>query len=213
MDTLSMLFAGFDTSSHLLASAVILLKRNPDKLQKLFDEIEACKISNITDLPKELYKTIYDESDYLNYVIKESQRIDNPVIASIIYQAVEDCEITGVKITKGDRLKMNMLYPHYNPEQWHRPEEFLPERFDPQNELFFKPGTKEARHPKSYFPFGFGPRICLGQILAKIELKVVLSRFLTKVDFEVRQEHMENDKWRYYIHEGRHLYGKITNKK
>ena len=213
MDTLLMLFAGFDTSSHALASTVCLLNRNPDKLLKLKQEIIDCKIDKVTELPPELHKSIYDESDYLNYVIKESQRIDNPVIVSITYQALEDCEVTGVKISKGDRLEFNIQHSHYNPEQWHRPEEFLPERFDPQDELFFKPGTNEPRHPKSYIPFTFGPRNCLGQSLAKLELKVLLCRFLTKVDFEVRQDQIENDKWRYHILEGRHLYGKITNKK
>ena len=213
MDAISMLFAGFDTSSHLLASTVILLKRNPDKLSKLFKEIKDYKITNIIKLPQEQYKTAYDQSDYLNYVMKESQRIDNPTIASITYQAVEDCEITGVQISKGDRLEMNIMHTHHNPEQWHRPEEFLPERFDPHDELFFKPGTKEVRHPKSYIPFIFGPRNCLGQSLARMELKVLLCRFLTTVEFEIKDELMQNSKLRYHVLEGRHLYGKITSKK
>lgn len=104
------------------------------------------------------------------------------------------------------------MFPHYNLEQWHRPEEFLPERFDPNNsELFFKPGTTELRHPKSFIPFTFGPRNCLGQTLARLELKVLLSRFLTRVDYKIKDDQMEND-YRYSIMEARHLYGEIIRR-
>ena len=212
-DVILMLFAGSDTSSHAFISSILYLKRNPDKLDKPTKEIEDSRIAKVTELPPELHKSIYDESDYLNYVIKETLRMDSPVVASLPYLAVENCEIAGVKIPKGQPVELNVQSPHYNPDQWHRPEEFLPERFDPQNELFYKPGTNEPRHPKSYHPFTFGLRNCLGQTLARIELKVLLCRFLTKVDFEVKQEQIENEKWRYHILEGRHLYGKITNKK
>ena len=211
-DALLMLFAGFDTTSRGLSSTVILLKQNPEKLQKLYQEIETCGIRKITDVPREKYKSIYDECDYLNYVLKESLRLDPPVIHSLTYKPVEDCEICGVKIFKGDRIEINTQFPHYNPEQWHRPEEFLPERFDPQDALFFKPGTTELRHPKSLAPFTFGSRNCLGQTLAKLEIKVLLCRFLTKLDFEIQDSLLQNDKLRYNITDGRHLYGTIINK-
>ena len=213
LDACQMLFAGFDTSSRALSGIVCLLKRNPDKLVKLYQEINDHDLANVTDLPQDQFKSVYNECDYLNFVIKEGLRMDAPAIESITYHAVEDCELTGVKICKGDRLEINNQYPHYNPEQWHRPEEFLPERFDPSNELFYKPGTKESRHPKSYIPFTFGTRNCLGQTLAKLELKVLLCRFLTKFDFEIKDEIMQNDKCRFHILDGSHLYGRITNKK
>ena len=212
MDALLMLFAGFDTTSRGLSSTLILLKKNPEKLKKLYEELETYKITDITDLPKEKYKSICDECDYLNFVLKESLRIHSPVVQSLTYKPLEDCEICGVKLCKGDRIEINTQFPHYNPEQWHRPEEFLPERFDPQNELFYKPGTNELRHPKAFIPFTFGKRNCLGQTLARLELKVLLCRFLTKVEFEINPELMANGKLRYSILEGRHLYGKITNK-
>ena len=158
-------------------------------------------------------KSIYDDCDYLNFVFKEGLRFDDPVIESFTYHAIEDCELTGVKVSKGDRFHINVQYAHYNPEQWHRPEEFLPERFDPSNELFYKPGTKEVRHPKAYIPFTFGTRSCLGQTLARLELKVLLCRLLTKVELEINPELLWNEKLRYNILEGRHLFGKITSKK
>ena len=212
MDALMMLFGGFDTSSRVISGALCLLKKNTDKLEKLLHELEECKIANITDRPQNQYKSIYNECDYLNFVLKESLRIDSPIAETISYEAVKDCEITGVKIPKGEKVGINIAYPHYDPKQWQRPEEFLPERFDPEDKLFYKPGTKENRHPKSLIPFTFGMRNCLGQTLAKLELKVLLSRFLTKVEYEIKDELVQND-YRYNVFDGRHLYGKITKKK
>ena len=211
MDALLMLFGGFDTSSRCLSGAICLLKKNPDKLDKLLHELKESKIANITDRPQDEYKTIYNECDYLTFVLKESLRVDSPAIEGIPYLTVKDCELAGVKISKGERVGISIAYPHYDPEQWQKPEEFLPERFDPENDLFYKPGTKESRHPKSYIPFTFGIRNCLGQTLAKLELKVLLSRFLTKVEYEIKDELIEND-YRYNLLDGRHLFGKITKK-
>ena len=212
MDTLLMLFAGFDTSSRGLSSIVCMLKKAPEKLDKLMKELEKHEITNIMNLPQDQYKSKYEECDYLNYVAKEGLRYDPPAVFSIPYVALEDCEIANVKIPKGHKIEVNTVYSHYNPEQWHRPDEFIPERFDPESELFFKPGTKELRHPKSYIPFSFGPRNCLGQTLAKLELKVILSRFVSKVEYEINEELMIND-YRYNVIDGKHLYGKITSKK
>ena len=51
---------------------------------------------------------------------------------------------------------------------------------------FYKPNTEnECRHPKSFNPFNFGPRNCMGQSLAKLDAKVILSRILTVIDYTI----------------------------
>ena len=83
------------------------------------------------------------------------------------------------------------------------PEEFIPERFDPENEYYFKPNSnkKEARDPKSYIPFSFGIRNCAGQTLAKLESRVILSRVLTtlKLDINEEQLNLKNNKIGYLL--------------
>ena len=117
LDTLLMLFAGFDTSSRGLSSTICMLKKNPEKLDKLIEELEKHEITNITSLPQDQYKWKYDECDYLNYVIKEGLRYDPPTNASLPYIAVQDCQILGIKIDKGSRIEASIFSPHYNPEQ------------------------------------------------------------------------------------------------
>lgn len=90
MDTLMMLLAGSDTSSRTLSGTICLLKKNPDKLDKLMKEFEKAKITNITDIPQGEYRSIYDECDYLNYVYKEGLRLDPAGNESIPYKTVDD---------------------------------------------------------------------------------------------------------------------------
>lgn len=83
------------------------------------------------------------------------------------------------------------MYNHFTSEQWQRPTEFLPERFDSESELFVRPGTNQPRHPKSFVPFTSGSRNCAGQTLAKLEGKILLARLLTKLDFDLSPQLLE----------------------
>ena len=209
MDALMMIFGGFDTSAHSLASMVRLLKRNPDKYDKLMKELDRYQITKLDKVPKDEYKTIFEECDYLSFVTKEAMRLDGPTIETPLYQAIEECDIAGVRIPKGQCVSISVYHPHYDSKQWQRPEEFIPERFDPESDLFFKPGTTEMRHRKSFIPFSFGSRNCLGQTLARLELKVLLSRFLTKVDYEISKKDLENN-FKYSVYDVRGMNGTIT---
>jgi len=71
---------------------------------------------------------------------------------------------------------------------------FIPERFDPENDYYYKPGNKkEARDPTCFIPFSYGMRKCPGQILAMMELKVLIAKFILSVDYEIDQQQLEND--------------------
>ena len=147
------------------------------------------------------------------YCIKEGLRIDTPVDGSLYYEALDAVTICGVPIGKGEVMAMNTLYPHYNPDYFEKPFEYIPERFDPQSEYFFKPGTKEPRDPKCYVPFGVGLRNCPGQTLAKLEIKVLLSRFITRIEYELDEEISKNPDMKFNLIQSGVLKGKITSKK
>ena len=66
-----------------------------------------------------------------------------------------------------------MHYLHRNPKQWHEPEEFIPERFDPSSKYFLTPEGKK-RHPMAFVPFSGGKRICTGKTFAEIVGKFVV---------------------------------------
>ena len=72
---------------------------------------------------------------------------------------------------------------HFNKSEWQRPYEFLPQRFDNEDELSLTPeGTK--RHPFSFIPFSGGNRICFGKTFAEAKLKIVATYLSQMLDFE-----------------------------
>jgi len=73
-------------------------------------------------------------------------------------------------------LKVNIHGLHYNTSQWKRPKEFIPERFDPKDEMFFTPDGKK-RHPFTYAPFNGGKRVCFGKTFAEATIKMVTTYF------------------------------------
>ena len=137
-DTLFILFAGFSTTYHNLSSTLYYLYKYPQKLNILKESLCKSNISNINVNDEESLKDLYENCNYLNYVVKEGLRIDPPVFASIFYQPKQNIEIWGLEIDKNTILAVNWALPHYNTKEWHNPTEFIPERFDPESDFFLQ---------------------------------------------------------------------------
>ena len=177
------------------------------------NELQENGITHINLDDESSLKDEYEKLDYLNYVVKETLRIDPPVAYTPIYHANQNVNIWGVQFDKDTDFVVNTLLPHLNPEEWREPEKFIPERFDSESEYYFKPGSlNETRDPRSYIPFSLGIRNCAGQALGKLEFKVVLSRLLTVLDIEVSSEQLNNNFCRFGMMSQMHLNCKITNK-
>ena len=69
-------------------------------------------------------------------------------------------------------MTVNIYALHYNPSEWQRPNEFLPQRFDPADPLYLTPSGKK-RHTYSFVPFNGGRRICFGKTFAESTMKIV----------------------------------------
>ena len=85
----------------------------------------------------------------------------------------------------------NIIYIHHNSKEWQSPLEFIPERFDPESPYFLRPDGKQ-RSPYSYQPFMIGSRKCPGQILAMLELKILVAKILTSIDYDIDEELLQN---------------------
>lgn len=79
--------------------------------------------------------------------------------------------------------QINIFALHHNPRQWQKPEEFLPDRFDPENELSKTP-TGEKRHPMSFGPFLGGKRICIGKTFAMQIAKIISAILIWNYELE-----------------------------
>lgn len=104
--------------------------------------------------------------DYTRMVIEESLRLYPPIW---LYprDAVEDDVLDGYHIPGGSSLLLSPLVSHRNPAVWENPEAFDPLRFTPE--------AVRARPRMAYFPFGGGPRMCIGNLMAMLELKIILA--------------------------------------
>jgi cytochrome P450 len=91
--------------------------------------------------------------------------------------AAEEVELDEVRFPAGTRLVVSQWVMHRLPALWKDPEVFRPERWDPASGEQIIPGT--------YFPFGGGPRICIGMPFAQLEAKLVLATVLQKFQPQV----------------------------
>lgn len=158
-------------------------------------------------------KDVYENCDYLNYVVKESLRIDGPTMQGIMYYAKQDVTICGVLFKSGTKIYPNLIYSNNNSSEWHEPRKFVPDRFDPDSKYFYKPGSeRQPRHSNSFIPFGYGPRSCMGQALGKLETKVVVSRILSSLDIEVDHELLDNECVSFNVFSQFKLRGRVTDR-
>ena len=153
---LTMLIAGHDTSTALLAWTFVLLGQHPDVHLRLVHEIDTL-----------------DKSPLLDQVIKESLRLYPPIHIGNRMVA-EEMNFDGNKIPSGERMFYSIYLTHRDPAVWENADQFCPERFSH--------GRKTP--PFAYVPFGGGPRACIGSAFGQAEARWVIVRLLKNYSFE-----------------------------
>jgi cytochrome P450 len=153
---LTMLIAGHDTSTALLAWTFVLLGQHPDIHARLVEEIDSL-----------------DKSPLLDQVIKESLRLYPPIHIGN-RRVAEEMKFSEGNVPAGERMFYSIYLTHRDPTVWENAEHFCPERF--------ARGRKTP--PFSYVPFGGGPRACIGAAFGQAEARIVLWRLLQTYRFE-----------------------------
>ncbi len=176
-EILTIFVAGHETTHNALAWIFYLLDKNSDKLEILLNEID----EHITD--DNIDALIFRKMPYLKMVIEEGMRIFPP--AWILgRKAIEDDNINGYEIKKGTNVLLPIYLIHHDKNIWKNPEKFIPERFESEQ--------IKSRHKYAYFPFGGGPRLCIGNNFAIQEMQValclILKRFHVSIDKNFQPE-------------------------
>ena len=154
--------AGHETTSNALTFTCELLARNVQIQEKLFSEIiEAEKNS-------ETLMDFIKNCPFTKNVIEESLRLYPPAYF-IDRVNIEEDEFNGMKIPKNSSLLFSLLEIHTNPKYWDEPQKFKPERFSKANANQF------SGH---YFPFGAGPRMCIGNNFAMYEMILAIAEII-----------------------------------
>ncbi|MCZ7668155.1 MAG: cytochrome P450 [Chloroflexi bacterium] len=202
---LTMLIAGHDTSTALLAWVWYLLGTNPEAMAQAQAEVDAVfseqwtvnseqspnHASRITHPGTEQGRsnapTIeqINQLTYLDRVIKEALRLYPPIHIGN-RQAQEDVALAGYQVPQDTRVMYSIYLSHRDERYWDEPEQFCPHRFDKSQA---QPGE---RPPLTYIPFGGGPRSCIGAAFAQVESKVVLARILQRFDLELPQRRQKS---------------------
>ncbi|MCW1914665.1 cytochrome P450 [Luteolibacter sp. GHJ8] len=162
-EAITFLLAGHETTANGLAWALFLLDRHPEHAERVRTELDqACggRLPEFADLP---------QLSHALHVFEESVRLYPPIWAMERHVIAED-EIGGYHIPKGSGVIISPYTLHRHPAFWEEPELFRPERF-------------ERRDHEAYYPFGAGPRFCIGSEFALAEARVILPMILRRFCF------------------------------
>jgi len=154
-------FAGHETTATLLSYCLYYLIKYPETFKKIQDEVESAVGDN-----KEITLEHIEKLTYLQCFIKETLRLKSPV-AFINRTPIEDIQVGKYTIPKGIRIAILIDSINRDKNYWDRAEEFIPERWLNIDET-------KAKSEIHYIPFSMGPRICIGQRLAREEAIVFL---------------------------------------
>eukprot|EP01034_Spumella_vulgaris_P033713 gene33713-41593_t len=122
--------------------------------------------------------------EYLMQVIKETLRL-HPSVPTIARKSAQDCALGEYKLKAGCIVLINTLALHRHPEYWVHPNDFDPDRFTREEQ------KNTLRSPFQYVPFSAGPRNCVGQRFAQMELIVILAHLLSSFTFSLSAEGRE----------------------
>jgi cytochrome P450 len=170
-EALIFLLAGHETTSTAMTFTLYLLSRHPDEQRLVHDELDAVldgRLPTLEDAPT-LERTAM--------AIKEAMRLYPPAYA-LGRLSVTANEIGGYSIPAGAYVVVSQFATHRHPLFWERAQAFEPARFTAERE--------RARHSHAYFPFGGGPRACIGSHFAMLEATIAVAVLLQR--FRIRSD-------------------------
>ncbi|MFE6842891.1 cytochrome P450 [Streptomyces sp. NPDC057686] len=163
------LLAGHETTATSLAFSLHLLARHPEQQGRAREEISRV-LGDRTPEAADL-----DRLPYLTQVLKEAMRL-YPAAPVIGRSSVAATEVGGRTVPAGSDVILAPWVTHRHPRYWPDPDRFDPDRFTPE---------AEAGRPRyAWFPFGGGPRACIGQHFSMLESVIALAMVLRAYEFE-----------------------------
>ncbi|HEX3999239.1 MAG TPA: cytochrome P450 [Pirellulales bacterium] len=173
-EVITLLSAGHETTATALAWTWYLLGKHPQVESRLRAELQNVlggRTPTVADVPR---------LQFVEQIIMESMRLYPPVFA-MGRMAKEPCVIGGFDIPKGTAFLMSQWVSHRDPKYFDAPEEFRPERWADE---------RMRQLPKfAYYPFGGGPRLCIGAPLAMLEAVLIVATVAQRFRFELVEDH------------------------
>lgn len=176
------IFAGQDTTSHLLTWTMFLLSRYPEWQHRLREEVLR-ECGDAVPNPDTVTKL-----KLVNMVLLESLRLYSPVV--FIRRAVgSDILLGSTRVPKGTMLSIPIALLHRDKDVWGQDaDEFNPDRFE------HGVSNAAAKHPNALLSFSQGPRACIGQNFAMLEARIGIGMILQRFSFELSPNYVHAPK-------------------
>ena len=183
-----LIVAGSETLSTCLSGITTYLLRNPSIFETLaaevlstFSSASQIRIAALNDLP------------YLNAIIQEGLRVCPPLSSGILRVAPKGgTTICGLHIPEGTHVCVHITSINMSPSLFHKPEEFIPERWLPETRL---PPEYANDRLSAVRSFGAGPRACIGKQLALAQMRLMLARLAWTFEMGIPEGYGEVLDW------------------
>jgi cytochrome P450 len=159
-EVMTLFVAGHETTANAITWAFYLLSQNPEIENKFHDELDLILKGNLPAI-EDLHKLTYTMQ-----IVHETLRLYPPAWM-IGRKSIHDDEIDGYRIPAGTNILISQYMVQRDPIYWNSPDQFNPDNFLAEKE--------KTRHKFSYFPFGGGPRYCIGNNFSLMELQIILA--------------------------------------
>ncbi len=179
---MDLMIAGTDTSAQTVNWFLLLLANRPDIQAKAHEELDRVIGRPSTGSGQAALPTVEDRTrlPYLFACLAESMRHRTIGPLGLPHRASEDTQIGGYIIPAGAQVLGNIYSIHHDPRHWDSPDEFIPERFLPQEDGSMSPALTSS----AYLPFGTGHRRCPGRRFAETTVWLHITRMLHRLRFE-----------------------------
>ncbi|ERM97993.1 hypothetical protein AMTR_s00117p00134960 [Amborella trichopoda] len=166
-------FAGHETTSMLLTWTMVVLSKHPTWQERARDEVLQLVGSSTPPTLDQL-----SHLKIVNMILHEVLRLYPPILL-IVRETYKKINAGGLDFPPGIQLALPTIIIHHDRDLWgDDAKEFKPERFSDGV-------SNAAKHPLAFFPFGWGPRTCIGQNFALIEAKIALTMILQHFSFHL----------------------------
>ncbi|KAH8250038.1 hypothetical protein KR026_004189 [Drosophila bipectinata] len=180
---MDMLMAGVDTTSSTFTALMLCLAKNPEKQEKLREEV----MKILPEKDSEFTEASMKNMPYLRACIKESQRV-SPLIVGNARVLEKDAVLSGYQVPAGTYVTISPISSLSSDEYFPQASEFLPERWLRISEMDLESkcpaNDLKSKNPFVFLPFGFGPRMCVGRRIVDMELELGTARLIRNFQIE-----------------------------
>lgn len=172
-EAMTILLAGHDTTSLAITYAIYLIAQHPEVVDRLRNEADT--ISTDSALT---FSDVHG-LEYTDHVLREAMRLYPPV-PIVPREPRVDVRLNRYRIPAGSLLLMSQWVVQRDPRWYDDPETFDPSRWQPER--------AKTRPKYAYFPFGAGPRVCIGKPIAELEAKLIISAIMQRYQLDLAMD-------------------------